>query len=78
MESIAADIEDYYGDKRDVDEVSKYQAFQNKVQMTFLPNFVRTKKLCFDLEQMFRLVLGHVQHYFSYIMAIAWVSYMYH
>ena len=40
MENIAADIEDYYGEKRDMDEVRKYQAFQNQVQMTFFPNFV--------------------------------------
>ncbi|WAR03204.1 DNMBP-like protein [Mya arenaria] len=41
QEGISANIEDFYGEKRDISEVLKYQAFCNKMHMTFLPNFHR-------------------------------------
>ncbi|KAL4224790.1 hypothetical protein ACF0H5_015486 [Mactra antiquata] len=39
QESIAADIEDFYSEKRDIQEVQRYQSFYNSIHMTFLPNF---------------------------------------
>ena len=35
-----ADIEDYYAEKRWSSELQKYQASHNKIQGTFLPDFV--------------------------------------
>lgn len=40
QESIAADIEDFYAEKRDATEVQKYQSLHNEIQITYLPNFV--------------------------------------
>jgi len=40
QESLSADMEDYYAEKRDRTEVEKYQAFQGKVHVTFFPHFV--------------------------------------
>ena len=45
QECMVADIEDYFAERRGSPELQKYQTSHNRVQGTFLQDFVSTSKL---------------------------------
>ncbi|XP_060600794.1 dynamin-binding protein-like isoform X2 [Ruditapes philippinarum] len=59
QESITTDIEDFYGEKRDMVEVERYQSFYNQIHMTFLPNFK------IEVDELVVLPLGQMTQMFE-------------